>query len=141
VRRCALCSLDVYDVSQMTRADAETLLAERTGRTCVRLWRRADGTVITADCPVGVRAAWRKARWAAAAVLAAGVAAAAMFVPRGADEGPLRGVRTFVNKRVAPPPMPPIMGDVCEPPQRLMGEAFVPPTSETGTVAPQPPTK
>src|SRR5262245_24545285 len=88
-RRCALCSLDVYDLSQMTRAEAETLLAERTGRTCVRLWRRADGTVITADCPVGVRAAWRKVRWAAAAVLAAGVAAAAMFVPRGADDGPV----------------------------------------------------
>src|SRR5262245_37704791 len=56
VRRCAMCKLDVYDLSQMTRAQAETLLAERAvrensvGRTCVRLWRRADGTVITADC-------------------------------------------------------------------------------------------
>jgi hypothetical protein len=134
VRRCALCTLDVYNLSQMTRDAAESLLAERAvrengvGRTCVRLWRRADGTVITADCPVGVRAAWRRVRWAAAAVLAAGVAAAAMFVPRGADDGSVRTVRTFIRNRVAPPnERPPIMGDVAEPPHRLMGEATVAP--------------
>lgn len=141
VRRCALCKLDVFDLSQMTRSAAETLLAERTGRTCVRLWRRADGTVITADCPVGVRAAWRKARWAAAAVLAAGVAAAAMFFPRGVDAGPLGTVKTFVENHVAPPPPPPVMGDFVEPPQRTMGEACGPTSSETGLVAPRPPTK
>jgi len=138
VRRCALCKLDVYDVSQMTRAAAETLLAERTGRTCVRLWRRADGTVITADCPVGVRAAWRRVRWAAAAVLAAGVAAAAMFVPRGADEGPVGTVRTFIENHVAPPTERPLMGDVAEPPQRLMGEATVAPVMGKVAAPPQP---
>jgi len=128
VRRCALCKLDVYDLSRMSRIDAETLLADRTGRTCVRLWRRADGTVITADCPVGVRAAWRKVRWAVAAALAACVAAAAMFAPRGAADGPAGGVRRFIQTHVAPPPSdpPPVMGDVCAPPPK-MGEATTAP--------------
>jgi hypothetical protein len=143
MRRCALCKLDVYDLSQMTRADAETLLVERTGRTCVRLWRRADGTVITADCPVGVRAAWRRVRWAAAALLAAGVAAAAMFVPRGADAGPARVVRTFIENHVAPPTeRPPVMGDFVEPTHRLMGEATVAPNApEMGKIAAPSPSK
>ncbi len=54
VRHCAQCDLDVYNVAAMTREDAEDLLFGREGRrTCVRLFRRFDGTIITRDCPVG----------------------------------------------------------------------------------------
>jgi hypothetical protein len=35
----------------MTAAEAAALIAGREGRLCARLFRRADGTVITADCP------------------------------------------------------------------------------------------
>src|SRR5215510_8824778 len=88
VRRCAACKLDVYDLSQMTRADAEKLLTERTGRTCIRLWRRADGTVITRDCPSALRAAWKRVAWVGAALLAGTASAAAMFMPRAPEESP-----------------------------------------------------
>jgi hypothetical protein len=37
----------------MTRREAETLMQDHEGRLCVRFFRRADGTVLTADCPVG----------------------------------------------------------------------------------------
>ncbi len=55
VRHCAACDKDVYNLSVMARADAERLLRERIGDVCVRLYQRADGTVITSDCPVGVK--------------------------------------------------------------------------------------
>src|SRR6266550_4734700 len=57
VRFCHHCSLNVYNLSEMTRDAAETLVAEREGRLCVRFYRRADGTVITRDC----ENAWKRA--------------------------------------------------------------------------------
>jgi hypothetical protein len=60
VRFCDRCQLNVYNLSAMTRQEAEDLLRRREGRTCLRLFRRADGTVLTRDCPVGLRAARRR---------------------------------------------------------------------------------
>jgi hypothetical protein len=47
-RTCATCDRQVHDLSAMTSAEAETLLAGD-GRVCVRLCRGADGRIITAD--------------------------------------------------------------------------------------------
>lgn len=69
-RDCSSCRLRVYNLSAMTRAEAETLIAEKEGRPCVRFYRRADGTVITRDCPVGLRAARLKLARLAGAVAA-----------------------------------------------------------------------
>jgi hypothetical protein len=55
VRFCGACEKNVYNLSAMTRDEATRLLAERDDRICVRLYRREDGTVLTADCPVGLR--------------------------------------------------------------------------------------
>ena len=52
-RFCGDCKLNVYNLSGMTRDEARTLLMNAEGRVCVRFYRRADGTVITKDCPVG----------------------------------------------------------------------------------------
>lgn len=55
-RFCTHCRLHVYNVAGMERSEAEALL--KTGdKVCLRLYRRSDGTVITKDCPVGVRTA------------------------------------------------------------------------------------
>jgi hypothetical protein len=91
-RYCHHCRLNVYNLSSMSREDAETLIQGREGRLCVRFFRRADGTMITQDCPVGLRGA----RWAMhrgwvlltaslATVLGVfvGVAAVAPVEPRG----------------------------------------------------------
>lgn len=53
VRFCGQCGLNVYNLSGMSRAEAERLIIEREGRLCVRFYTRADGTVLTSDCPVG----------------------------------------------------------------------------------------
>jgi hypothetical protein len=39
----------------MSRPEAEALVLDLEGKMCARLYRRADGTVLTEDCPVGVR--------------------------------------------------------------------------------------
>jgi hypothetical protein len=67
VRHCELCKLSVYNVAALTAAEALDLVTKSEGRVCARLYKRADGTVLTANCPVGVKAAWRRVAWAAAA--------------------------------------------------------------------------
>jgi len=69
-RFCGQCRQNVYDLSAMTTAEAAGLLADLAGRPCVRLYRRPDGRVLTADCPAGLRVrVWRRLRrraaWAA----------------------------------------------------------------------------
>jgi hypothetical protein len=55
VRSCVQCSKQVFNISNMSRADAEVLLRERVEGVCVRFYRRFDGTILTTDCPVGTR--------------------------------------------------------------------------------------
>ena len=71
VRHCDSCKLNVYNISAMTATEAEDLILTHEGRLCIRLYKRADGTVLTKDCPVGLRA-YRKrvAKFAGAALTA-----------------------------------------------------------------------
>lgn len=71
VRFCAQCSLNVYNLSGMTRAEAEALVTNTEGRLCVRFYRRADGTLLTENCPVGLRAIKRRVSRVAGAALSA----------------------------------------------------------------------
>jgi len=52
-RFCGECRLTVYNLSGMTKYDAENILMLSEGRLCVRYFQRGDGTVLTTDCPVG----------------------------------------------------------------------------------------
>src|SRR5262245_42133081 len=54
VRFCDLCKLNVYNLSAMTRPEAERLIAEKEGCLCATFYRRQDGTILTRDCPVGL---------------------------------------------------------------------------------------
>jgi hypothetical protein len=54
-RFCEHCSKHVYNLSGMTAGEAVALFREKEGRMCVRVYQRADGTVLHGkDCPVGV---------------------------------------------------------------------------------------
>src|SRR3954468_19597841 len=72
-RFCGQCQLHVYNLSAMTRAEATALVSGTEGRLCAGFYRRADGTILTRDCPVGLRAA-RAAAAAALRRIAGGVA-------------------------------------------------------------------
>lgn len=73
VRFCGHCNLNVYNLSSMTRVQAESLIARTEGRLCVRFYRRTDGSILTRNCPVGLRVIHRRLsyvwRAASAAVL------------------------------------------------------------------------
>lgn len=145
VRRCEACSLNVHNLSNMTAAEAEALLAlhyhpdgTRRGsdegiekgegkRFCATFFRRADGTILTRDCPVGLAAvqlaakrALQRIAGAAAGLLAAGLALAAAL-PGGERLGsaePFASIRRLI--RPDPPfPMRGIAGDMCIRPPNL----------------------
>jgi hypothetical protein len=77
VRSCERCQHKVYNISEMNAAEAADLVRKAEGRLCVRFYRRADGTILTSDCPVGVANKNRKYKRGLAMVTAtAGLAAA-----------------------------------------------------------------
>jgi hypothetical protein len=80
VRFCGHCSKNVYNLSAMSRSDAEALLRRTEGRVCTHFYRRLDGTILTADCPVGLRAKAARFRRRASVALAGmfGIASAAL---------------------------------------------------------------
>jgi hypothetical protein len=83
VRACGDCNKNVYNISEMTRDEAEALIVAKEGRLCVRYFQRSDGTILLKDCEIAV-AQKRKRRIiaAGAAALLAGGAGAAMFLTR-----------------------------------------------------------
>ncbi|HWX56590.1 MAG TPA: carboxypeptidase-like regulatory domain-containing protein [Verrucomicrobiae bacterium] len=71
VRHCSECSLSVHNLSAMTEQEVQRLIANSQGRICGRFYRRADGTILTQDCPRGLRAVARRVSRTAAALLTA----------------------------------------------------------------------
>ena len=128
VRHCGDCRLNVYNLSEMTHAQAEAVILKHEGHLCVRLYTRADGTVLTQDCPVGLRAfrlnVARKLSWAAALALScltglwrgetahAVTTTAAKPAPKAAAPA-----RPAAKPHVAPSPPPVLMGKPMLPPQ------------------------
>jgi hypothetical protein len=130
VRHCGECRLNVYNLSEMTRREAEALVRGAEGRLCVRFFRRPDGTVLTRDCPVGLRAVRMR-------LVRLGSAVAALFLGMLAG-----GCRKAVDGGDPIPPTPPVgtppeamgriavsqplQGDVAEP-RHVQGEVVAPP--------------
>jgi Carboxypeptidase regulatory-like domain len=69
-RFCQSCQLNVYNLSEMSSGEIEKLILQKEGRVCGRLFRRADGTVITKDCPTGLSAMRKRMSRTASAVFA-----------------------------------------------------------------------
>jgi hypothetical protein len=117
VRFCGHCEKNVYNLSGMAREEAERLVAQNDS-ICVRLYKRADGTVLTQDCPVGVRKR-RRRRVLAAVGVGGGLfasAAGAMFTTMGSP-APIEAKMGEIE--IVRPPESFEMG------QATMGEAVV----------------
>lgn len=54
-RFCGQCQKHVYNLSAMTREQIASLVREKEGEFCGRFYRRADGRLLTADCPSRLR--------------------------------------------------------------------------------------
>lgn len=89
VRHCAECDLDVYNFSAMTRREVEHLVQEREGRLCARFYRRADGSMLTQDCPVGFRARVRRVSRVAGAAIAAALSVVPAWAQDAKPKSPL----------------------------------------------------
>jgi hypothetical protein len=129
-RHCAQCNLKVHNLSAMTRDEAEAFLASTIdAKVCARLYRRADGTVLTQDCPVGIavirlRARRFVARVAAAFGLVATAAAAGTEASRTECAGPirLRALNPFAQLAEWIVPSPPAMPTAVNPSRRMQIE-------------------
>ena len=116
VRFCGQCQLNVYNLSDMSKADAERLIGQAEGRLCIRYYRRRDGSIITTNCPVGLRALKRRLSRVATAVASsilsffAGIGIYQITAPR------------YTTGRM-------VIGDMVRP---------VPPSRETVVVSPAP---
>lgn len=55
VRFCTSCKMNVYNIGEMSAEEAQNLIENTEGRLCLRLYQRKDGTVITDNCPIGLR--------------------------------------------------------------------------------------
>lgn len=141
VRFCGSCEKNVYNLSSLPREEAEALLAAKEGKMCVRLYKRTDGTVLTADCPVGVKRR-RRRRAAFGAVGASLMAAAGAFglasqpqrttgevVP---SQQTMMGAATVQTGDVAPPVAPTTTTPPTTPTgQHVMGGIRAMPTTDT----------
>lgn len=137
-RHCEACDLHVHNLAAMTEAEAEGLLARHLAsggveRLCAVLYRRADGTVLTRDCPVGfaaVRAAARRriARCILAIGAVASSAAALGWMPglpwisnRLRDQDPFARVAEWFDPAQVPILRGPVPGEI------VMGKMIVAP--------------
>ena len=116
VRFCGQCTLNVYNLSDMTRREAETLVAQTEGRLCVRYYKRSDGSIITRNCPVGLRAIKKRLTRVASAIGSAvlsffaglgvyGIAGRSSLVSKSS---PIMGTIAVQGKPVVPPPLVPV---------------------------------
>ncbi len=125
-RFCKECRLNVYNLSGMTREDAEKLITNAEGRLCIRFYRRPDGTIITRDCPVGWAKIKQRTRIYATAALSmlmallTGLFVVSLFKPR---QTAVMGDLAMPGRTPSPTPTP------------MMGN-FAP---TMGAVAPRPP--
>jgi hypothetical protein len=67
-RFCGQCNLNVYNLSDMTKTEAEQFVARAEGRVCIRYYIRRDGSIITNNCPVGLRKIKRRLSRVATAI-------------------------------------------------------------------------
>lgn len=154
-RFCGSCEKNVYDLSSMTRTDALALIERHEGKCCVRFYKRADGTVLTDDCPVGFKAALKKAQMrtlAGIASCAGAVAAAVSFLlgtanPISQKLGTFEqtyqpvagGIQPIEMKGDVGPSEPPVV-EMGKPPPVVMGEPMPPPPPPPKKLKPKKPT-
>jgi len=103
LRYCAECHLNVYDFSSMSKAEIDDLLDNREGRICGRFYQRSDGTVLTQNCPVGLRRAFRNASRLAASFLSAAFALSpvlAATTPQQKQNAPLTQIKPMPSPLV-----------------------------------------
>ncbi len=129
-RFCGDCKLNVYNLSGMTKGEAEALITNAEGRLCVRFYQRADGSVLTKDCPVGWAGVKHRARVAATAAgsllmaIFTGIFFVSLFSAKKPKIGPqvTMGAIAVSNSNRTVEKEPYVMGKVTPPSKKTMRE-------------------
>jgi hypothetical protein len=128
IRFCQGCEKNVYNISAMTRMEAEKFLLENGTTPCVRFYRRSDGTLITDNCPVALRGI--RDRFKNLSKLVAGFATLILGIPAaGAQDatniydGEMSMGDPVVSKPATPPKVAPLP---------LRGQMMVSPIDQSG---------
>jgi hypothetical protein len=133
VRFCQRCSLRVYNISEMTRTEAEALIAKTEGHICARIYRRFDGTIITKDCPVGLRAMRRRAARVAGAVVATTLSLGSLVLGQKPSKKDSCQPQIKISRSLpkSPDPVATISGTIYDPNRAVIPGATVTLTDET----------
>ena len=146
-RFCSECSLHVHNAAQLTRVEAQELVAKASERVCMRMQLDESGAPLFRDTPTRERPkltlAGRTTRWALAT--AAGLLAAchrSESVNSPVDSGPNAGSAQTTTKmgKVAAPE---VMGDFTtpQPPRQMLGEVQAPTPTQPPPESIPPPSK
>ncbi|MGL4550509.1 MAG: hypothetical protein ACRC33_04930 [Gemmataceae bacterium] len=149
-RHCGACDRTVYDLSRLTAGQAADLIREKEGSLCVRLFRRADGRVLTANCPVGLGDQLRRLRdgaigtpvgWIVAAVVSF-LLGGLTLLRFGMDLPPGGLFGGFVQGGICPPPgfraAGPREGPMLHEPKEVENDEGQPDAVEKKAIPPQP---
>lgn len=60
IRYCPECKLNVYNISSLSSIEATKLINNNENKLCIKLYKRADGTVLTKDCSIGIKVIKKK---------------------------------------------------------------------------------
>jgi len=122
-RFCRHCTKHVYNFSEMTAQEVADLVRAREGQLCGRFYQRADGTVLTADCPVGAE---RPLHWIKQLISAAAACLCLSGSPVLAGEKPRARA---------------LLGDICITPPRtnVVTQTITNPPPMLGKICVQPP--
>jgi hypothetical protein len=97
-RFCDLCKLHVYNFAEMTSNEIRSLLIAKEGQVCGRIYQRTDGTIITRDRPVGLRALRKRVAGFATAVFATLISAFSVAFSQTSGQRPVLNGRSSVIK-------------------------------------------
>jgi hypothetical protein len=133
-RFCGACKKNVYNVAGMTEREVRELITRSEVLPCLRLTRRADGRVLTRDCPVGVARFRQKAFLGAMACLAFGFTVVGAFA--GREKKSWEG-ETLADHLRTKPVIGPVIDKLC-PTSIMAGEMMPMPSPMVGKIATPP---
>ncbi len=138
-RACSQCSRKVYNLSDMTKNEAETFLQENGVSHCVTFYRRQDGTIMTDNCPVGLRKLRDQCKFA---MRVAAASIAFLMTPLAGFAKPVHKGKTVDCKQSNQSPMPMVDGKPAMLPRTgnmpdiAGGAVFMPPVPGQAVILP-----
>ena len=128
-RFCSLCRKNVYNLEGLSEPEIRELTSSQDSPICARFFQRADGTVLTSNCPVGAADSRRRIRKRITALafvgfIAAGIANCARASSSETKAGSPLLVSQWINEvkqylglgvTTAPQDEEILMGEICIP--------------------------